>query len=111
MARSPALCGDIADMPSKVRNRWKNADEPEAMLAAKLLHGSKNTRPLEEYDLERILETIFAGFDKGFRTAEQYISQVRAFAAERGGTNNVEMLDDQPDEWEFMTDAMDWEAV
>lgn len=94
-----------------VRNRWKNADEPDAILSARLPNGSKSTRPLEEYDLERILETIFAGFDKGFQTAEQYVSQVRAFGAERGESNNVDMLDDQPDEWEFMTDAMDWEAV
>ncbi|KAJ4389281.1 hypothetical protein N0V93_006746 [Gnomoniopsis smithogilvyi] len=95
----------------ELRNRWKNADEPDAILSARLPNGSKNTRPLEEYDLERILETIFAGFDKGFQTAEQYVLQVRAFAAERGESNNVEMIDDRPDEWEFMTDAMDWEAV
>lgn len=98
-------------MLSTVRNRWKNADEPDAILSARLPNGSKRTPPLEEYDLERILETIFAGFDKGFRTAEQYVSQVRAFAGKRGESDNVDMLDDQPDEWEFMTDAMDWEAV
>ncbi|KAJ4418453.1 hypothetical protein N0V82_005532 [Gnomoniopsis sp. IMI 355080] len=95
----------------ELRNRWKNADEPNAILSARLPNSSKSTRPLEEYDLERILETIFAGFDKGFHTAEHYVLQVRAFAAERGESNNVDMLDDQPDEWEFMTDAMDWEAV
>lgn len=94
-----------------MRNRWKNADEPDAILSARLPNSSKSTRPLEEYDLERILETIFAGFDKGFQTAEQYVAQVRTFAAERGESNNVDMLDDQPGEWEFMTDAMDWEAV
>lgn len=94
-----------------MRNRWKNADEPDAILSARMPNGSKSTRPLEEYDLERTLGAIFAGFDKGFYVADQFVSQVRAFAAERGDSHNVDMRDEQPDEWEFMTDAMDWEAV
>ncbi|CAN8095882.1 unnamed protein product [Discula destructiva] len=92
----------------ELRNRWKNADEPDAILAAKL--STANTRPLEEYDLERMLEMISAGFDHGFRIAGQYVAEVQAFAAARGVAHNVDMTD-QSEEWEFMTDAMDWEAV
>lgn len=107
LASLPLIRSTRADIQTIVRNRWKNADDPEALLAAKL--PNRNTLPLEEYDLERILEVIFAGFDRGFHIAEKYVAEVRAFAAERGVSQNVEM--DQPDEWEFMTDAMDWEAV
>lgn len=94
-----------------VRNRWKNADDTEAILSARLPHASKATRPLEEYDLERILETIFAGFDQGFQIAEQYVLEVRALAAARGLAGSTDVLNGQSEEWEFITDAMDWEAV
>lgn len=91
-----------------MRNRWKNADEPDPLLAPK---NGRNALPLEEYDLERVLDSIFAGFDRGFQVAEEYVAQVRAFAAKRGVSHNEDLDMDQPDEWGFMTDAMDWEAV
>lgn len=94
-----------------VRNRWKNADDPEAVIAARMPNLSKAARPLREYDLERILETIFAAFDQGFIIAEQYVNEVRALAASRGLASGTEASDGQPEEWEFITDAMDWEAV
>lgn len=94
-----------------MRNRWKNADDPEVALAARLANSSKATRPLEDYDLERILETTFSGFDHGFQIAEQYVNEVRALAAERGVAGGVDIANEQAEEWEFITDAMDWEAV
>lgn len=90
-----------------MRNRWKNADDPDAVLVAKLQDGGRPTRPLEEYDLERILEATFAGFDQGFQVAEKYVNEVRALATER----SMDMTSEPAEEWEFMTDAMDWEAV
>lgn len=91
----------------ELRNRWKNADEPDAIFAER--SGLRTSRPLEEYDLDHVLQTISVGFVHGLRIAEQYVAEVRALAAERGVSHNVDM--DQPDEWEFMTEAMDWEAV
>lgn len=98
-------------MRAAVRNRWKNADEPEGLLAAKLPNWSKASRPLNEYDLERILGTIFTGFDQGFQIAEQYVNEVRLFAVARGLPGGADAPDEQSEEWEFITDAMDWEAV
>lgn len=113
-----------------VRNRWKNADDPDASLIAAR---TARTRPLADYDLERILETIFAGFDAGFLVAQRYVNEVRALAAAQqnknnnggagvyspGGGNDIDMdaagLGDEEEEgegeWGFMTDAMDWQAV
>lgn len=105
-----------------LRNRWKTAAEEhdEAAAAAGEKHGaggvgsssrarSPNGRtpkvpaPLETYNLEHILATIFDGFDAAFLVAEQHV---------RGGSNesvDLEMTEEQ--QWEFMVDAMDWEAV
>lgn len=77
-------------------------------MAARLPNVARANRPLKDYDLEWILETIFAGFDHGFQVAERYVNEVRAAANESGVFSGV---DEQSEEWEFMTDAMDWEAV
>lgn len=91
-----------------MRNRWKNADDENAALAG---GGGRAARPLEEYELGTILEMILAGFDHGFRTADQYVAEVRALAIQRGVNGSADSAAGQTDEWEFMTDAMDWEAV
>ncbi|KAK1835924.1 hypothetical protein QBC39DRAFT_274071 [Podospora conica] len=95
-----------------LRNRWKTAgdeDEDDA--------GSRSPRkraaaaaPLESYDLERILSCIFDGFDEAFRLAEAYVY------AERNGMDvDAERCEaargTEEEQWEFMVDAMDWEAV
>lgn len=107
----------------ELRNRWKNADEPGG--------GSVVTaaaRPLEDYDLERILESIFNGLEGAYVIAERYVAGVRALAAERGaavpgsvggGGGGVGATPEngggggggEEAQWEFMVDAMDWEAV
>lgn len=96
-----------------VRNRWKNADDPGAAIAAKLPYKSTTTRPLKDYDLGWILVTILTGFEHGFLIAEQYVKAVRTLAAERGlNSLGAETTNEsQAEEWEFITDAMDWEAV
>lgn len=98
----------------ELRNRWKNADEPDSVVVA-----APKARPLEDYDLERILESIFAGLEGAYVIAERYVAGVRALAAERGaavpGTNGAGAPDGggvaEEAQWEFMVDAMDWEAV
>ncbi|KAG8161090.1 hypothetical protein KVR01_009354 [Diaporthe batatas] len=111
----------------ELRNRWKNADEPASS------GPSAVARPLEDYDLERILESIFAGLEGAYVIAERYVAGVRALAAERGvlipggvgvggpGAATPPMENgygagaggggEEEAQWEFMVDAMDWEAV
>lgn len=101
----------------ELRNRWKNADEPDSVVAA--ASAAAKARPLEDYDLERILESIFAGLEGAYAIAEQYVAGVRALAAARGsavpgaggpGTPDGAGVGEEA-QWEFMVDAMDWEAV
>ncbi|KAJ9134609.1 hypothetical protein NKR23_g10036 [Pleurostoma richardsiae] len=85
-----------------LRNRWKNADDgvdPARAAAA----------PLESYDLERILETIFEGFDRGYLVAEQFVLEEQQRQAAAGMSEPS--WDTEEQQWEFMVDAMDWEAV
>lgn len=92
----------------ELRNRWKNADADDAGAAA-----AAASRPLGDYDLERILETIFGGFEGAYGVADRYVADVRALAAASGVAGEVDAHGDPTDEaqWEFMVDAMDWEAV
>ncbi|KAG6356275.1 hypothetical protein INS49_015662 [Diaporthe citri] len=104
----------------ELRNRWKNADEPDSVVAASSIAAAKlAARPLEDYDLERILENIFTGLEGAYVIADRYVAGVRALAAERGlaapgaAANGTATPDNAAEEtqWEFMVDAMDWEAV
>lgn len=103
----------------ELRNRWKNADEPDSVIASSAAAAKQAARPLEDYDLERILENIFAGLEGAYAIADRYVVSVRALAAERGlavpgsAANGAVTPDNAAEEaqWEFMVDAMDWEAV
>ena len=109
-----------------LRNRWKNVDDPDG--------GGKNgnykgaateSAPLESYDLEHILVIIFEGFDRAFATAEQFVlaemqrgrSQAEGGAVDGQGGSVVDLMEgfepatSEEQEWEFMVEAMDWEAV
>ncbi|KAK3940839.1 hypothetical protein QBC46DRAFT_363840 [Diplogelasinospora grovesii] len=121
-----------------LRNRWKSVsdDRPEGDNAR------WQPAPLESYDLERILQTIFDGFDKAYVKAEEYVrhcEQQHVARAARGGggaEGGDQMMDDDgypngdlngcgggnngggnnggesgDEGWEFMVDAMDWEAI
>lgn len=104
----------------ELRNRWKNADEP-GPAPTTTVAAAAAARPLEDYDLERILESIFAGLEGAYAIADRYVAAVRALAAERGvpvpgapgAAGGVATPEGAAEEaqWEFMVDAMDWEAV
>lgn len=105
----------------ELRNRWKNADEPDSVVASAAAAAKQqaSARPLEDYDLERILENIFAGLEGAYVIADRYVAGVRALAAERGmaapgaagsGTATPDTAAEEA-QWGFMVDAMDWEAV
>lgn len=76
----------------------------------------KVAAPLDSYRLEHMLEVIFHGFDEAFKVAERY---VRGGGEDYAGEADMEMLEvvdwaaagDGEDQWEFMVEAMDWEAV
>lgn len=89
----------------QLRNRWKNAD------------GDRDSddkgyarAPLEAYNLETILEGIFAGFDRGHAMAELYIQQLQI---NNSGTSPTYAMDwdKEEEDWGFIADAMDWEAI
>lgn len=85
----------------ELRNRWKTADlsaeekEREDFISA--MRGDAVV-PLDSYDLERILSEVFDGLEDGYRLAE-------AHAAQNDTLNGTSM------DWDFIVDAMDWEAV
>ncbi|KXH38941.1 hypothetical protein CSIM01_06078 [Colletotrichum simmondsii] len=108
----------------ELRNRWKYAEDPadpdgngrgnggaRSSMAARERAG---TAPLESYDLDRIFRYIFAGFDAGYAVAEQWVqAEMGAGGGGGGGATGgsggvVEM---EEDEFDFMVEAMDWEAV
>ncbi|KAL3476704.1 hypothetical protein BJX99DRAFT_258254 [Aspergillus californicus] len=75
----------------ELRNRWKTADAP----------GEEKVMPLGSYDLEKILAAVFDGLEDGYRLAE-------AHAAEHDSSDKSR---DHSMDWDFIVDAMDWEAV
>lgn len=100
----------------ELRNRWKKIDEVEDVAGAA---GTNSAAPLESYDLEQIITTIFDGFEKAYVIAQQYVNEELRTAnggtmpegtgGMMGGLNQV--YTDEEEEWEFYVDAMDWEAV
>ncbi|EXF80269.1 hypothetical protein CFIO01_08506 [Colletotrichum fioriniae PJ7] len=118
----------------ELRNRWKYAEDPAdpggsgsgngkagrgAMGSGRSSMGAREragTAPLESYDLDRIFRYIFAGFDAGYAVAEQWVqAEMGADGGGAGGAGGggvgggvVEM---EEDEFDFMVEAMDWEAV
>jgi len=98
-----------------LRNRWKTAGEEEK---DEQRGRAKLTAPLETYDLERILMAIFAGFDAAYLVAEQAVRMEAAQSGSAGVGWDVDMAGhavgergSEEEQWEFMVDAMDWEAV
>lgn len=88
----------------ELRNRWKNAD------AAAGGDGKGYTpAPLETYNLERILEAIFVGFDQAYVIAELYIRQLRG-GSDPSAASSMDW-DKEEEDWGFIADAMDWEAI
>ncbi|KAK4460710.1 hypothetical protein QBC42DRAFT_205280 [Cladorrhinum samala] len=92
------------------------------------MRNKKSPAPLESYDLANMLREISNGFGKGFEVAEGYVSGLMLLGGREEDTvmdwsEEVEMEEQRSGEdisswqvgmdegWEFMVDAMDWEAV
>ncbi|KAF3345128.1 UPF0570 protein C26F1.12c [Verticillium dahliae VDG2] len=72
--------------------------------------------PLESYDLDSMFGHIFGGFDQGYGIAEAWVAELASRAgmvpaAAADGTAGADMAVDDDEEFDFMVDAMDWEAV
>ncbi|KAF3391394.1 hypothetical protein F1880_007732 [Penicillium rolfsii] len=87
----------------ELRNRWKTADMTRDEVLRDPVGDRDVVRPLESYDLEGILSGIFAGLEEGFVRAREHVKLCRRVGEE------VEV--EREEGWEFMVDAMDWEAV
>ncbi|KAL7624954.1 hypothetical protein AAE478_004168 [Parahypoxylon ruwenzoriense] len=81
----------------ELRNRWKHADKDESRRFT--------PPPLETYNLEQVVTTILQAIDEAHTLTVQYIHDN---VGEPIGPPNPAS---EEEDWEFMVDAMDWEAV
>ncbi|KAJ5355187.1 uncharacterized protein N7496_012399 [Penicillium cataractarum] len=88
----------------ELRNRWKTADMTAEQVLRDPVGDRDVVRPLESYDLEGILGAIFGGLEEGFVRAREHVKLCM-----RVGEDVVDA--GREEGWEFMVDAMDWEAV
>ncbi|KAL4875115.1 hypothetical protein BJY04DRAFT_232888 [Aspergillus karnatakaensis] len=90
----------------ELRNRWKTADlsqEEKEREDSWSAGRSEKILALQDYDLEKILIEIFEGLEEGYHLAEAYVAEHDPL---RNGRNSSTDMD-----WDFIVDAMDWEAV
>jgi len=119
---------DEDEYESDRENRGSHADTQR-------MGPKKVPAPLESYRLPEILKFIFFGFDQAFLVAEGFVlgtnsnmngdtsSDVVTGSSQNlgsGAVPDINMTDDdrlaewaasEEDPWDFMVDAMDWEAV
>ncbi|KAF7595558.1 hypothetical protein BBP40_005593 [Aspergillus hancockii] len=101
--------GDVHEQLRKakeLRNRWKTADMSKEEEATNPSRRSRKEAPvpLESYDFEQMLNEIFAGLDDGCALAREHIARTETGDGQ-GKPSNSEA------DWDFIVDAMDWEAV
>ncbi|KAI0118959.1 hypothetical protein F4814DRAFT_410050 [Daldinia grandis] len=80
-----------------LRNRWKNIDEADSALLP--------PAPLSAYNLELIVQTILLAIERAHTFTVEYVVQ-REGKPMKTPSDTIGEKD-----WEFMVDAMDWEAV
>lgn len=95
----------------ELRHRWKNADDVDGLTNGR--NGKAVQDPLEVYDLDRMLDTTFEGFDRGFLVADTYVHAVQQAVAANGmvDQSTAAVSENEETQWEFIVDAMDWDAV
>lgn len=94
-----------------LRNRWKTADSDES-------RRYNTVAPLESYNLEEMLLVILAALEEAYNVTLRYVEemdtmtsdpQIGGGAAARIGGGSSGGTEEQ--DWGFIADAMDWEAV
>ncbi|PLB49309.1 hypothetical protein P170DRAFT_436911 [Aspergillus steynii IBT 23096] len=99
-------CGSVREQLRKakeLRNRWKTADEEQDV---DRWGRQRAVLPLESYDFDQILSEIFGGLEDGYLLAQ---AQVKGDGD--GAEREVEMEMEMDGGWDFIVEAMDWEAV
>ncbi|KAL4901995.1 hypothetical protein BDW74DRAFT_66564 [Aspergillus multicolor] len=89
----------------ELRNRWKTADlSADEKLRDDFYSATRveKPKPLASYDLAEILKAVLGGIELGYELAEAHVAK---HDPSRNGHDRVE------DDWAFIVDAMDWEAV
>ncbi|ROT39890.1 hypothetical protein SODALDRAFT_275310 [Sodiomyces alkalinus F11] len=110
----------------ELRNRWKYAEDPAEAAATHAMTLGAGARgedlnpvtgraPLESYDLDSMFKFIFNGFDQGYAIAEAWIDDLarRADMVPDAWTPAMQAkrIAEEEAEFDFIVDAMDWEAV
>ncbi|KAK7750215.1 hypothetical protein SLS62_007845 [Diatrype stigma] len=89
-----------------LRNRWKTADSDSD---ERTRRGAGAVAPLEAYNLELMLQVILAALEEAYLVTLRYVEEEEARAntvpRSRDGSGSEEQ------DWGFIADAMDWEAV
>lgn len=84
-----------------LRNRWKTADltveERERL-------GERRDVPLAEFDFEGVLSGIFGGLEEAYVRAKDHVDKCVH-------PDEVPRQSNSEADWDFMVDAMDWQAV
>ncbi|KAL2867832.1 uncharacterized protein BJX67DRAFT_380769 [Aspergillus lucknowensis] len=88
----------------ELRNRWKTADLSQEERERDEFYSKRKegVMPLASYDLDKILSVTFDGLEDAYRLAETYAIE---------HDNGQKHLESSPMDWDFIVDAMDWEAV
>lgn len=116
--------GDVRRQLAKakdLRNRWKNADDGDTEATGRR-YRQASPAPLATYDLASILASIHGGLDRAFiftrnfvatETNETETEEPTSTKVSLSGTSaiNADSGLREEDEWDFMVEAMDWEAV
>jgi hypothetical protein len=91
----------------ELRNRWKTADLSQEEKERDDFYSARREQvmPLESYDLEKILADIFDGLEDGYWLAEAHAAQHDKLDPGRSRSDKSVV------DWDFIVDAMDWEAV
>lgn len=84
-----------------LRNRWKNADSTDS-------DDTRRQLSLEAYNLEEMLQAILSALEEAYTLAARYVEEKTTppTTPTQGSGSSTEEQD-----WGFIADAMDWEAV
>ncbi|KNG91314.1 hypothetical protein ANOM_000343 [Aspergillus nomiae NRRL 13137] len=89
----------------ELRNRWKTADMSKEETENDSFRRPRETAmPLESYDFDHILSEIFVGLEDGLALAREHVAKIESDTGDG-------LSGDSEADWDFIVDAMDWEAV
>lgn len=88
----------------ELRNRWKYIDDDDEPVP------TQAPPPLESYNLGEILQIVQAAIECGYEIAQRDVEASQIQSAANGKSHlHSESLSSQ--DWDFMVNAMEWEAI